>query len=170
MNTINRWILYVPLIGLIVTLGIRWWPNDLRTVEKHSMELLKLVSKKGPESLPVSAARSIEVGSYLASNVVMRLGEPFPGSLRRSEAVSLIQQGRMQSDRLTVENRGKEIKRLDDGTIQIDLTINAGISYRGETEEIIGSYRLIWTKGEDGWKISRADALNVIQHPAGMTF
>ena len=170
MNTINRWMLYVPLIGLIVTLGWRWWPNDLRTVEKHTMELLELVSKDGPESLPVSASRSIEAGSYLATNVVMRLGPPFPGSLRRSEAVSLIQQGRMQSDRLTIDNRGKETKRLEDGTIQIDLTLDADITYRDQTEEIIGSYRLIWTKGDDGWKITRADALNVIEHPAGMTF
>ncbi len=170
MKTINHWILYLPIIGLVVTLGWRWWPNDLRTVEKYTRELLELVEKGGPESLPVSAARSIEAGSYLATNVMMRLGPPFPRSLRRSEAISLIQQGRMQSDRLTIENRGSEIKKRDDGTIQIDLTIDADISYRGQTEEIIGSYRLIWSEGEKGWKITQADALNVIEHPDGMTF
>ena len=169
MNVFNRGMMVAAVAVVAGALVWLWWPNDLRTVEKHTLKVLELVSKNGPESLPVGAARSIEAGSYLASNVVMKLGPPFPGSLRRSDAISLIQQGRMQADRLNVRDRGKELTRLEDRTIQADLTIDAEITYRGQTEAIIGTYRLIWTRGEDGWKITRADVLNVIEHPAGLS-
>jgi hypothetical protein len=169
INLIHRGIMYATVAVVVGALVWLWWPNDLRTVEKHTAKLLELVSKKGPESLPVGAARSIEAGSYLASNVVMRLGPPFPGSLRRSDAISLIQQGRMQADQLSVRDRGRELTRMEDGTIQADLTIDAEITYRSQTEAIIGTYRLIWTRGEDGWKVTRGEALNVIEHPAGLS-
>ena len=169
MNLLHRAMMNAVMVFVVGALAWVWWPNDMRTVEKHTKKLLELVSKNGQESLPVGAARSIEAGSYLASNVVRTRGPPFPGSLRRSDAISLIQQGRMQADRLNVRDRGKELTRLEDRTIQADLTIDAEITYRGQTEAILGTYRPIWTRAEDGWKITQADALNVIEHPAGLS-
>ena len=164
---IRRWIVYGALIVIAAILAWRWWPNDVRRVERQMNELFELVGKSGPESLPVSAARSLEAGSHLASNVVLKLGEPFPTSMRRSETVTLLQQARMRAEKIAVKNRGHEVAIQDNGSIWYDVTLEASVTYQGQQEDIIGSYRFVWAKGDDTWKIIQADALDVIQHPSG---
>lgn len=164
MIRILGWLVAAMLIAMVL---VRCWPNDLRAVEKRMGQLLEAVEKTGPESLPVSAARALEAGSYLASNVVLELGHPFPKRMRRSDAISLFQQGRLQAESVQVRQRGHEIARQPDGRIALDATLEGRISYRGQTEQVIGIYRFVWEKGEDGWKIAEARVNDVVQHPNG---
>lgn len=166
---LNVWPLWAVLLGIAVTLVVRWWPDDEARVVRRMDDLFALVEKTGPESLPVAAGRALEAGSYFASNVVMRLGYPFPETLRRMEAIRLLQQGRMQADAVTLRTRGREITRQEDGSFRVDLTVDASIGSRGHREELLGVYRLVWTKGEDDWMLTEAGTLEVIAHPAGTT-
>lgn len=165
MIRILAWLVAAMVAAVVL---VRCWPNDVRAVEKRMGQLLEAVEKTGPESLPVSAARSLEAGSYLASNVVLELGHPFPRRMRRSDAISLFQQGRMQAESVRVQQRGHEIARQADGRIALDATLEGRITYRGQTEQVIGIYRFIWEKGEDGWKIAEARVSDVVQHPNGL--
>jgi hypothetical protein len=168
LNLFNR--SFVIRLALMMLAGFavyRLWPNDIRAVEKNTRKLLAAVSKEGPESLPVSAAKSLEAGSYLASNVVLRLGEPFPGQVRKSEAISMLQQARMQADRLTVGSRGHQISKTRDSEIVMDITLEADAAAGDRKEEIINSYRLTWGKNGGEWKITRAEVIDVIRHPSG---
>jgi len=161
---------FVIRLSLILLAGLavyRFWPNDIRAVEKNTRKLLAAVSKEGPESIPLSAGKSLEAGSYLASNVVLRLGEPFPGQVRKSEAVSMLQQARMQADRIIVTSRGHQISKPGDSEIVMDITLEADAAAGDRKEEIINSYRFTWGKHDGEWKITRAEVIDVIQHPSG---
>ncbi len=167
---LRRWIIACLSIGLVVFCIWHWWPDDLRRVERRMNKLFEVVGKNGPESLPVSALRSTEAGSYLGSNVVLKLGEPFPSTMRRSDSIALLQQARMRVETLSVKSRGHEITRLPDGSIRTDITIDATVTVKGQQENILGSYRFDWAHDGEDWKIIEADALQVIEHPAGTTW
>lgn len=143
------------------------WPSDVARVEKRTGKLLAALTKSGHESLPVAAAKSLEVASYVATNAVIEIGEPLPLKLHRQEIAPMLQQIRMRADRLEVKSLGRRSERHDDGSIWTDITLEADINASGIRDKVIGDYRLIWEKCGEDWLIIRAEAVDIIEHPAG---
>lgn len=156
------------VVAVLIALLIFWfWPSDIRAVEKNMRKMLAAVGKTGPESLPVSAARSLEAGSYLASNVLLRLGEPFPEHLRKSDAITMLQQARMRADRISVNRCGHNITQTSESEIVMDITLEGEASIQERTEQVIGSYRFTWGDSDGEWKLIKAEVNEVIRHPSG---
>lgn len=165
-----RWLLRLALVSASIFLAFHYWPSDISRVETNTRRMLKAVSKSGNESLPVAAAKSFDAVSYLASNVVLSLGEPFPSSLRKAEVAPLLQQARMRATKLEVKSLGHQIEKKPDGTIWMDITLDADLEVRGVRDQLLGNYRLVWRMEGDDWKVAQAEVIEVIQHPSGSSY
>lgn len=158
------------LMGLLLLLlaGAAWtfWPSDRRSVEHHYRDLLSLLNKARGESLAAGAARNLDAVAYLDTEVMLRLGEPFPSALNKSEARSLLQQARMRASRITIQNRGYQIERTGPDTFTMEVTVEAQVEAMGDEEEWLGTYTLTWRRIEGAWKLAAAERLDIIQHPA----
>jgi hypothetical protein len=157
-----------PGIALVIAVFVYFFrPGDIRIVEKNTKALLSAVNKIGTESLPVAAAKSTKAGSFLSGDVLLTLGDPFPDHLRKSDAISLLQQARMQADRMIVTSRGHQVTQLSNSEISMDITLEGFVSVNNQSEKVINSYRLTWVKIEGEWKITKAEVIEVIHHPSG---
>jgi len=169
-SPLRRWIFrFATLVVASITM-FYFWPTDISRVEKNTRKLLKSISKTGNESMPIAAARSLDAVSYLASNVVLDLGAPFPASMRKSEIAPLLQQARMRASTLEIKSLGHQVEKKTDGSIWMDITLDADVEVRGAKDQLLGNYRLVWRKSENEWKVSRAEVIDVIKHPSGSTF
>ncbi|HMO52206.1 MAG TPA: hypothetical protein PKE26_02850 [Kiritimatiellia bacterium] len=163
MNRI-RFVAWIVALALLGGFLVACWPTDQRKVARQTRAFLNAVAKNGPESLPVSAARAYEAASHVGPELTLRLGDPFPARLTKSEFTSLLQQVRGRADRLDMKSRGVEIHRQEDGML-VDVTLEATVALQGRRESMIGTYRLLWVRMDTAWRLTRVEALNVIQHP-----
>jgi len=165
-----RWIARIAFLSVIAILTVYIWPTDLSRIEKNTRKMLRSLEKTGNESLPVSAAKSLDAVSYLAGHVVLELGDPFPSSLKKSDLAPLIQQARMRVSSLNIHNLGHQAEKKPDGSIWLDMTLDVEVDMGGTREQLIGNYRLIWQKTDDDWKVTRAEVIEVIKHPSGSMY
>ncbi|HMP88658.1 MAG TPA: hypothetical protein PJ991_00570 [Kiritimatiellia bacterium] len=160
-----------PLKKIIMTLAViaiavYFWPNELRKVEKRTKAMLSTMNKKGPENLALASARVLNVVSYFAPDAVIIPGYPTTRRLNKSDATTLLQQARVRLSKLDVSSRGRNVTRLNDDQILVDLTLEAFIEYQGTRDEYIGTFRIVWTKSGGEWLITLIEPLDIIRHPA----
>lgn len=165
-----RWVTRMAILGVVAVATMYFWPTDISRVEKNTRNMLRSLTKTGNESLPVAAVKSLDAVSYLASNVVIKLGEPFPASLKKSDLAPLIQQARMRVSTLRIKNLGHQAEKKTDGTIWMDMTLDVEVDASGTSDQLLGNYRLVWRKIDDDWKVTRAEVIEVIKHPSGSMY
>jgi hypothetical protein len=142
-----------------------WWPTDARQVVRSMDRLLENLEVHGPESPVIAAARSMEATGYLTATVRLRLGEPFPSTLGKPEARSLLAQARMRADRIALSTRGHQLQRENADRFRMEVTLEASVEVGSEREAWIGAYRLIWIRDEGTWRIAEAEGLDIVLHP-----
>ena len=160
-------ILWSSLAGLVLLgwLIVGLFKSDIDRVKLRTSELLASLEKNGPESIPVAASRVVKIMSYIAPRADFELDYPFPARMHRQEIASLLQSARTRADQITIKTLGMEGIAREDGSVEIQLTVQLDIDIHQTSDQMVGAYRLIWVRNDDAWQLISASALEVIQHP-----
>lgn len=157
--------LKIMLVAALAVLAILYWPTNEKRIIRRYEGFIREASKTGKESLASQGLKKVRLGEVLGSNLVLRLGYPFPETMDRDEFMRMLQYVRYQTTLLDIKNRGAKVYPVDAGMYEMETTVEADVHVGGQADRFLGSYRLIWEKQNASWVITSGEQLNVIEHP-----
>ncbi len=160
-----NWVIRLVIAIALAWVAFRYWPSDTRRIHRQTKSLFAALSKSGAESMPRTAAKTLEVGQWLAPTVTFDLGPPFPDHIAKQDLVRIIQVGRARIDGLKIIMRGYQALRPGPDELWLDVTLDAILEAEGGRTSMIGTYRLIWKRSDKKWLLHGIEAVNVIAHP-----
>lgn len=165
MNPMKPWTRWAGL-GLAVALAAGlWmharWNRDEARLRRALADLTALVEKKAPESPLAAGGTADRIARQFAesgADLVIQ-GLPELASASRAELRSAVFQFRHGVERLSVSVRDVEVSVDPDRTrARMGFVVRASIDAAGGEESGVREVRMIWERGEDGWRIRRIEA------------
>lgn len=142
---------------LVAALWARSYFGAEARVRRATAKLVRLVEKSAPEAPVALGLSANRLGGYLATNAVLELEGYGPLATGRKEIVQFYAQVRNEFDRMEFEEPRILVAVLRRGAVNAAVEARyrfvheAGGAWEGD-----GKAALLWTQGEDGWRISRA--------------
>ncbi len=155
----GTWLTGVVILAFLLVFGIwatTYFSADAR-VRRATAEVVTLAEKPGEES-PVSLGLTANrFGKFLSTGAVLELNEYGALATGRQEIVQLFAQIRTMVESMTFSNPEIVVVKAEDGVRMARVEAR----YRfvvagGSLSEGDGTAELVWSKGDDGWQISRA--------------
>ena len=143
---------------LVASLWARSYFGAEARVRRATAKLVRTVEKSGPEAPMALGLSANRLGGYLATNAVLELEGYGPLASGRKEIVQFYAQVRSELDRMEFAKPRIAAVVLRRGAV--NSFVEARYRLVHETEGVWegdGRATLLWIRGEEGWRISRAE-------------
>lgn len=142
---------------LVAALWARSYFGPEARVRRATAKLVRLVEKSGPEAPVALGLSANRLGGCLATNAVLELEGYGPLATGRKEIVQFYAQVRNELDRMAFAEPRIVVALLRRGAVNAVVEARYRFVHEaGEAWEGDGQATLLWVRGDDGWKISRA--------------
>ena len=142
------------LVGLIWAASYFGAEARVRRATAQVVALAEKTGEESPMSLGLSANR---FGTFLSPQAVLELNEYGALATGRQEIVQLFAQIRSMVESMTFSHPTIAVLKTPDGMVTARVEARYRFVVQAESvSEGDGSAELVWSKGEDGWQISRA--------------
>ena len=139
-------------------------------MKRASAKLVRLAEKPAEESAVALGLAANRLGKFLAADAVLELETYGPLAAGRQEIVALFARIRASLALIAFEHPQIVAAKAAPGVVNVRVAARYRLAAgTGEAAEGDGAAELVWTKGADGWRISRATlrAADDAQLPGG---
>ena len=126
-------------------------------MKRASAKLVRLAEKPAEESAVALGLAANRLGKFLAADAALELETYGPLAAGRQEIVALFAQIRASLALIAFAHPRIVAAKAGPGVVNVRVAVRYRLAPgAGEAAEGDGTAELVWTKGEDGWRISRA--------------
>ena len=142
---------------LVSSLWVRSYFCAEARVRRATAKLVRLAEKSGPEAPVALGLSANRLGGYLSTNAVLELEGYGPLATGRKEIVQFYAQVRNELDRMEFAEPRIDAVVLRRGAANSFVEARCRFVHEaGAAWEGGGRATLLWSKGDEGWRISRA--------------